>query len=107
MNRRMMVLTMAAALAAPGIAFGAGLPKDVAESHEAAELPELLGEFMALAVWFIFGAAGFDTLDGRLARKWGLSNEVALFLAWTNSAASSTTGAFRYFTGSLSARIGL
>jgi len=46
-------------------------------------------------------------LDGRLARKWGLSNEVALFLAWTNSAASSTTGAFRYFTGSLSARIGL
>jgi hypothetical protein len=46
-------------------------------------------------------------LDGRLARKWGVSNEVALFLAWTNSAASSTTGAFRYFTGSLSARIGL
>ena len=40
-----------------GIAFGAGLPKDVAESHEAAELPELLGEFMALAVWFLFGAA--------------------------------------------------
>lgn len=46
-------------------------------------------------------------LDGRMARKWGLSNEVALLLGWTNSAASSTTGAFRYFTGSLSARIGL
>ena len=45
-------------------------------------------------------------LDGRRARKWGVSNEVALFLAWTNSAASSTTGAFRCFTGSLSARIG-
>ena len=46
-------------------------------------------------------------LDGRLARKWGVANEVALSLGYTNSAASSTTGAFRYFTGSLSARIGL
>jgi sodium/hydrogen antiporter len=40
-----------------GIAFGAGLPKDVAEVHEVAELPELLGELLALAVWFLFGAA--------------------------------------------------
>jgi len=40
-----------------GIAFGAGLPKDVADVHEVAELPELLGELLALAVWFLFGAA--------------------------------------------------
>ena len=40
-----------------GIAFGAGLPEDVADVHEVAELPELLGELMALAVWFLFGAA--------------------------------------------------
>jgi NhaP-type Na+/H+ or K+/H+ antiporter len=40
-----------------GIAFGAGLPKDVADVEEVSELPELLGEVMALAVWFLFGAA--------------------------------------------------
>jgi NhaP-type Na+/H+ or K+/H+ antiporter len=40
-----------------GIALGAGLPKDVADVHEVAELPELLGELLALAVWFLFGAA--------------------------------------------------
>jgi NhaP-type Na+/H+ or K+/H+ antiporter len=40
-----------------GIAFGAGLPRDVAEVHEVVELPELLGELLALAVWFLFGAA--------------------------------------------------
>jgi sodium/hydrogen antiporter len=40
-----------------GIAFGTGLPKDVAEVEEVGELPELLGEVMALAVWFLFGAA--------------------------------------------------
>lgn len=39
-----------------GIAFGAGLPKDAADVHEVAELPELLGELLALAVWFLFGA---------------------------------------------------
>nr|WP_300048241.1 cation:proton antiporter [uncultured Nocardioides sp.] len=40
-----------------GIAFGAGLPDDVADVEEVGELPELLGEVMALAVWFLFGAA--------------------------------------------------
>ena len=40
-----------------GIAFGAGLPEDVAEVEVVGELPELLGEVMALAVWFLFGAA--------------------------------------------------
>ena len=40
-----------------GIAFGAALPEDVADVEEIGELPELLGEVMALAVWFLFGAA--------------------------------------------------
>jgi NhaP-type Na+/H+ or K+/H+ antiporter len=40
-----------------GIAFGAGLPEDVAKVEDIGELPELLGEVMALAVWFLFGAA--------------------------------------------------
>ena len=39
-----------------GIAFGAALPKDV-DVEELGELPELMGELLALAVWFLFGAA--------------------------------------------------
>jgi NhaP-type Na+/H+ or K+/H+ antiporter len=40
-----------------GIAFGASLPADVADPEEVGELPELMGELLALAVWFLFGAA--------------------------------------------------
>ncbi|MGY4857287.1 cation:proton antiporter [Cryobacterium sp. AP23] len=40
-----------------GIAFGAALPRDVAQLEEVGELPELLGEVLSLAVWFLFGAA--------------------------------------------------
>ena len=40
-----------------GIAFGAFLPADVADVEEVGEFPELLGELLALAVWFLFGAA--------------------------------------------------
>lgn len=40
-----------------GIAFGAALPRDVASADELAVLPELLGEVLALGVWFLFGAA--------------------------------------------------
>ena len=40
-----------------GAAFGAGLPKDVADVEEVGWPPKLLGEVMALAVWFLFGAA--------------------------------------------------
>lgn len=40
-----------------GIAFGAAFPRDVAEVGEVGELPELLGEVLALGVWFLFGAA--------------------------------------------------
>jgi sodium/hydrogen antiporter len=40
-----------------GIAFGAALPGDVADVEEIGELPELVGEVMALGVWFLFGAA--------------------------------------------------
>ena len=40
-----------------GISFGAMLKSDVTPVQGAAELPELLGEVMALVVWFVFGAA--------------------------------------------------
>jgi NhaP-type Na+/H+ or K+/H+ antiporter len=40
-----------------GISFGAVLKRDVTPVHVATELPELLGEVLALVVWFIFGAA--------------------------------------------------
>jgi len=40
-----------------GIAFGAGLDDKVVDVEKADELPELLGEVLALAVWFLFGAA--------------------------------------------------
>ena len=40
-----------------GISFGALLKRDVTSVHVATELPELLGEVLALIVWFIFGAA--------------------------------------------------
>ncbi|WP_244927960.1 cation:proton antiporter [Nocardioides sp. W7] len=40
-----------------GISFGATLQREVTPVHVATELPELLGEVMALVVWFIFGAA--------------------------------------------------
>jgi NhaP-type Na+/H+ or K+/H+ antiporter len=39
-----------------GIAFGAAVDKDVVELEHVIELPELLGEVMALVVWFLFGA---------------------------------------------------
>lgn len=40
-----------------GIAFRAGLDEDVLDADNAVELPELLGEILALVVWFLFGAA--------------------------------------------------
>jgi len=40
-----------------GIAFRAGLDEDLVQADNAVELPELLGEVLALAVWFLFGAA--------------------------------------------------
>jgi NhaP-type Na+/H+ or K+/H+ antiporter len=40
-----------------GMAFGAFLPREVADAAEVGELPELLGELGAFAVWFLFGAA--------------------------------------------------
>lgn len=40
-----------------GVAFGAAFPRDVADVEDVGELPELLGEVLALGVWFLFGAA--------------------------------------------------
>lgn len=40
-----------------GIAFGAAMPRDVADRDKIGELPELVGEVLSFAVWFLFGAA--------------------------------------------------
>ncbi len=51
-----------------GIAFRAGIGED---DEEATELPELIGRILALAVWFVFGAAlvvdGLEGVDWRIA----------------------------------------
>jgi tetratricopeptide (TPR) repeat protein len=46
-------------------------------------------------------------LEARLGRRWGVGNRVEAFGLVTNSAVSSTTGAFRYRSAGLLARIGL
>ena len=46
-------------------------------------------------------------LDARVARRWGTINEVALAGAVTNSAISSASGAFHYYTALLTLRLGL
>ena len=58
-----------------GIAFGAGWTPTIADVERADELPELIGEVLALAVWFLFGAVlvpvafdFFERLDARLRR---------------------------------------
>lgn len=45
--------------------------------------------------------------EARLARRWGAINELALSGGVSNSAAASTTGAFRYYTAALTLRLGL
>jgi tetratricopeptide (TPR) repeat protein len=45
--------------------------------------------------------------EARAARRWAVDNEVALSGGISNSAESSTTGAFRYYTAALSVRLGL
>ena len=46
-------------------------------------------------------------LDLRLGRRWGTGNRFDLFGTITNSAASSTSGAFRYRTAGVSLRLGI
>jgi hypothetical protein len=46
-------------------------------------------------------------VDGRVGRKWGTGNRIELFGLITNSAVSSTTGAFRHRSAGLSVRLGL
>lgn len=46
-------------------------------------------------------------LEGRLGRGWGALNMVEVFAGISNSAESSTTGAFRYRTAGVVVRIGL
>ena len=46
-------------------------------------------------------------VEGRLGRRWGVGNRVELFGLVTNSAVSSTSGAFRYRSAGLTVRLGL
>ena len=46
-------------------------------------------------------------LEGRVARRWATINEVALSAGFSNSAVSSSTGAFNYSSFAVSARLGL
>jgi Flp pilus assembly protein TadD len=46
-------------------------------------------------------------VEGRVGPRWGSGNRVELFGLITNSAVSSTTGAFRYRSAGLMARLGL
>jgi tetratricopeptide (TPR) repeat protein len=46
-------------------------------------------------------------VEGRVGPRWGSGNRIELFGLITNSAVSSTTGAFRYRSAGISARIGL
>ena len=54
-----------------GVAFGALLDRKAVDLEDAAELPELGGELLALIVWFLFGAIlvplGLEYLDWRTA----------------------------------------
>jgi hypothetical protein len=46
-------------------------------------------------------------VEGRIGRRWGTGNRVELFGLVTNSAVSSTSGAFRYRSAGLTVRLGL
>jgi tetratricopeptide (TPR) repeat protein len=46
-------------------------------------------------------------IDGRVGTRWGIGNRLELFGLITNSAVSSTTGAFRYRSAGLSLTLGL
>jgi tetratricopeptide (TPR) repeat protein len=46
-------------------------------------------------------------VDARLGRRWGTGNRIDVFGAVTNSAVSSTSGAFRYRTAGVVLRLGL
>ena len=46
-------------------------------------------------------------VEGRLARRWGVGNRIEIFGLVTNSAVSSTTGAFRYRSAGITLRLGI
>jgi hypothetical protein len=46
-------------------------------------------------------------VEGRLGPRWGSGNRIELFGLVTNSAVSSTSGAFRYRSAGLAVRLGL
>jgi hypothetical protein len=46
-------------------------------------------------------------IESRLARRWGAGNRIEIFGLVTNSAVSSTTGAFRYRSAGIILRLGI
>jgi hypothetical protein len=46
-------------------------------------------------------------IEGRVGRNWGEGNRIEAFGGVTNSAVSSTTGAFRYRTAGVLLRLGI
>jgi tetratricopeptide (TPR) repeat protein len=46
-------------------------------------------------------------LEARIGRRWGIANRMELFGLVTNSAVSSTTGAFRYRSAGVTLRLGI
>jgi hypothetical protein len=46
-------------------------------------------------------------LEGRLGQRWGTGNRIEAFGLVTNSAVSSTTGAFKYGSAGILLRLGL
>jgi tetratricopeptide (TPR) repeat protein len=46
-------------------------------------------------------------VEARIGRRWGIANRVELFGLVTNSAVSSTTGAFRYRSAGVTLRLGI
>ncbi len=53
------------------------------------------------------GAQSEWHLEARLGRRWGMGNRVEVFGLVTNSAVSSTSGAFRYRSAGMAVRLGL
>jgi tetratricopeptide (TPR) repeat protein len=77
-------------------------------SHESSHWIGSLGGGLGVQQVGKGGAAQSEWhVDGRVGPRWGRGNRIELFGLITNSAVSSTTGAFRYRSAGLTVRIGL
>jgi NhaP-type Na+/H+ or K+/H+ antiporter len=87
-----------------GIAFGAAFPRVVADIDQVGELPELVGEVLALSVWFLFGATlvpvtfEFFSLSTALYAVLSLT-VIRLVPVWIGMARAGLDGATVLFMG--------